>query len=89
MYLEKESNFFIIFSSNRGLGRILEVSKGINCHEVRTPLGVVAAIVPFNFPVMVPMWTIPIALVAGNTVICKPSEKVPSAMQVSFWMLVE
>jgi acyl-CoA reductase-like NAD-dependent aldehyde dehydrogenase len=40
----------------------------------------VASIVPFNFPFMVPMWTIPIALVMGNTVICKPSEKVPMTM---------
>ena len=37
-------------------------------------------IVPFNFPVMVPLWTVPIALVTGNTVVLKPSEKVPSAM---------
>ena len=62
-------------------GRILEVSRGINCHERRTPLGVVGAVVPFNFPVMVPLWTIPIALVTGNCVVCKPSEKVPSGMQ--------
>jgi Aldehyde dehydrogenase family len=47
-------------------GRILEVSRGITCHDVREPLGVVASIVPFNFPVMVPLWTIPIALAAGN-----------------------
>jgi Aldehyde dehydrogenase family len=44
---------------------------------VREPVGVVACIVPFNFPAMVPMWTVPIALVAGNCVIVKPSEKVP------------
>lgn len=62
-------------------GRILEVSKGIHCQEVRDPIGVVAAIVPFNFPMMVPMWTIPIALTLGNCVICKPSEKVPYTMQ--------
>lgn len=57
-------------------GRILEVSRGITCQEQRTPLGVVAAIVPFNFPFMVPMWTIPISLTMGNCVILKPSEKV-------------
>jgi methylmalonic acid semialdehyde dehydrogenase len=62
-------------------GRILEVSKGINCQELRQPLGVVAAIVPFNFPAMVPMWTIPISLTVGNCVILKPSEKVPLTMQ--------
>lgn len=62
-------------------GRILEVSKGISCQELRQPLGVVAAIVPFNFPAMVPMWTIPISLTVGNCVILKPSEKVPTTMQ--------
>lgn len=62
-------------------GRVLEVSRGIECCEKRTPLGVVGAIVPFNFPMMVPMWTIPISLVTGNCVILKPSEKVPMTMQ--------
>ncbi len=62
-------------------GRILEVSKGISCQEIRSPIGVVAAIVPFNFPAMVPMWTIPISLTVGNCVILKPSEKVPNTMQ--------
>jgi malonate-semialdehyde dehydrogenase (acetylating) / methylmalonate-semialdehyde dehydrogenase len=61
-------------------GRYLEVSRGVNCRDERRPLGVVASIVPFNFPIMVPMWTIPIALAAGNTVILKPSEKVPLTM---------
>jgi malonate-semialdehyde dehydrogenase (acetylating)/methylmalonate-semialdehyde dehydrogenase len=61
-------------------GRILEVSRGITCKDERIPLGVVAAIVPFNFPAMVPMWTIPIALTMGNCVILKPSEKVPMTM---------
>lgn len=62
-------------------GRVLEVSRGISCQEVRKPLGIVGAIVPFNFPAMVPMWTIPISLVMGNCVILKPSEKVPLTMQ--------
>ena len=61
-------------------GRLLEVSRGIQCCEYRDPLGVVGCIVPFNFPVMVPMWTFPIALTMGNCVILKPSEKVPGAM---------
>lgn len=61
-------------------GKILEVSKGITCYDHRAPLGVVAAIVPFNFPFMVPMWTIPISLTMGNCVILKPSEKVPMTM---------
>lgn len=62
-------------------GRKLEVSRGIQCEEVRKPLGIVGAIVPFNFPLMVPFWTIPISLTMGNCVILKPSEKVPMTMQ--------
>ena len=62
-------------------GKTLQVSRGITCQEVREPLGVVASIVPFNFPIMVPMWTVPIALALGNCVILKPSEKVPLTMR--------
>lgn len=58
-------------------GEILEVSKGVECRTDRYPLGVVASITPFNFPNMVPNWTIPNALVLGNTMILKPSEQVP------------
>jgi len=55
----------------------LEVSKGVECRTEHFPLGVVASIVPFNFPLMVPNWTMPNALVLGNTMIMKPSELVP------------
>jgi malonate-semialdehyde dehydrogenase (acetylating)/methylmalonate-semialdehyde dehydrogenase len=58
-------------------GEILEVSKGVECRTEHVPLGVVASIVPFNFPSMVPHWTIPNALTLGNCMIIKPSEKVP------------
>jgi malonate-semialdehyde dehydrogenase (acetylating)/methylmalonate-semialdehyde dehydrogenase len=58
-------------------GEILEVSKGVECRIDRHPLGVVASIVPFNFPNMVPNWTIPTALVLGNAMILKPSQLVP------------
>jgi malonate-semialdehyde dehydrogenase (acetylating) / methylmalonate-semialdehyde dehydrogenase len=58
-------------------GEILEVSKGVECRTERVPLGVVASIVPFNFPSMVPNWTIPNAIALGNCMILKPSEKVP------------
>ncbi len=58
-------------------GELLEVSKGVECRTERFPVGVVASIVPFNFPAMVPNWTIPNALVLGNTMIVKPSEQVP------------
>jgi methylmalonic acid semialdehyde dehydrogenase len=61
-------------------GRILDVSTGVQCRENREPLGVVASVVPFNFPVMVPFWTVPVALACGNCVILKPSEKVPMTM---------
>jgi len=59
---------------------ILEVSRGVECRVERRPLGVVASIVPFNFPSMVPHWTIPNALMLGNTMIVKPSEKVPLSL---------
>ena len=58
-------------------GELLEVSKGIECRAERVPIGVVASIVPFNFPAMVPNWTIPNAVALGNCMIIKPSEKVP------------
>lgn len=58
-------------------GEVLEVSKGVDCRIEHCPLGVVASITPFNFPNMVPNWTIPNALVLGNCMILKPSEQVP------------
>jgi malonate-semialdehyde dehydrogenase (acetylating)/methylmalonate-semialdehyde dehydrogenase len=58
-------------------GEVLEVSPGVECRVDRVPLGVVASIVPFNFPMMVPHWTIPIAITLGNAMVFKPSEKVP------------
>jgi malonate-semialdehyde dehydrogenase (acetylating)/methylmalonate-semialdehyde dehydrogenase len=58
-------------------GEVLEVSRGVECRTERVPLGVVASIVPFNFPSMVPHWTIPNAIALGNCLILKPSELVP------------
>lgn len=58
-------------------GEVLEVSKGVECRTEHVPLGVVASIVPFNFPAMVPNWTIPNAIALGNCMVIKPSEKVP------------
>ena len=58
-------------------GEVLEVSRGVECRTEHVPLGVVASIVPFNFPAMVPNWTIPNAIALGNCMIMKPSEKVP------------
>ena len=55
------------------------VSSNVDSYSIRQPLGVVAGITPFNFPVMVPMWMYPVAIAAGNTFVLKPSEKDPSA----------
>ncbi|MDD4966135.1 CoA-acylating methylmalonate-semialdehyde dehydrogenase [Halothiobacillus sp.] len=56
-----------------------QVGTGIDTHSLRQPLGVVAGITPFNFPVMVPLWMIPMALATGNTFVLKPSERDPGA----------
>jgi malonate-semialdehyde dehydrogenase (acetylating)/methylmalonate-semialdehyde dehydrogenase len=55
------------------------VGTGIDSYSMRQPLGVVAGITPFNFPAMVPLWMVPVALVCGNTFVLKPSERDPSA----------
>ena len=60
------------------MGESLEnVSRGIDSHSIRQPLGVCVGITPFNFPCMVPMWMYPFAIACGNAFILKPSEKVP------------
>ncbi len=56
-----------------------QVSRGVDVHSVKQPVGVVAAITPFNFPIMVPLWMTASAIACGNTVVLKPSEKDPSA----------
>ena len=58
-------------------GEVLEVSRGVECRVERYPVGIVASITPFNFPNMVPNWTIPNAIALGNAMILKPSEQVP------------
>ncbi|MBV8515921.1 MAG: CoA-acylating methylmalonate-semialdehyde dehydrogenase [Acidobacteria bacterium] len=58
-------------------GEVLEVSRGVECRVEHYPVGVVASITPFNFPNMVPNWTIPNALALGNCMVLKPSEQVP------------
>jgi malonate-semialdehyde dehydrogenase (acetylating)/methylmalonate-semialdehyde dehydrogenase len=66
-------------------GRILEdVSRNIDAETIRQPVGVCAAIVPFNFPAMVPFWFLPFAIACGNTFILKPSEQVPLTQQIAF-----
>ena len=61
-----------------------DVARGIDEMMIRQPLGVVAAITPFNFPAMVPMWFLPYAIACGNTFILKPSERVPLSMQMIY-----
>jgi malonate-semialdehyde dehydrogenase (acetylating)/methylmalonate-semialdehyde dehydrogenase len=66
-------------------GRILEdVARGVDAETVRQPVGVCAAIVPFNFPAMVPFWFLPFAIACGNTFVLKPSEQVPLTQQIAF-----
>jgi malonate-semialdehyde dehydrogenase (acetylating)/methylmalonate-semialdehyde dehydrogenase len=60
-------------------GEILEVAKDMETRSYREPLGVTAAICPFNFPAMIPLWTIPVATIVGNTCVIKPSERDPGA----------
>ena len=66
-----------------------QVSRNVDTYTIRQPLGVVAGITPFNFPVMVPMWMYPIAIACGNTFVLKPSEKDPSTSQLVAEMLAE
>lgn len=56
-----------------------QVSGSVDSHTFRQPIGVVAGITPFNFPIMVPLWMHPVAIATGNTFILKPSERVPGA----------
>jgi malonate-semialdehyde dehydrogenase (acetylating)/methylmalonate-semialdehyde dehydrogenase len=59
-----------------------QVSRDVDVHNFRQPLGVVAGITPFNFPIMVPLWMHPIAIATGNTFVLKPSERDPSASRL-------
>lgn len=68
---------FALSIQNLDLGGKVEVSRGVTCEYKREALGVVANITPFNFPAMVPMWTIPIAIALGNSYVWKPSDKTP------------
>ncbi len=66
-------------------GRVLEdVARNVDAETVRQPVGVCAAIVPFNFPAMVPFWFLPFAIACGNTFVLKPSEQVPLTQQIAF-----
>lgn len=64
-----------------------DIARGIDEHMIRQPLGVVAAITPFNFPGMIPLWFLPYAVACGNCFILKPSEKVPMTSQKLFELI--
>ena len=64
-----------------------DIARGIDEHMFRQPLGVVAAITPFNFPAMIPLWFLPYAVATGNAFILKPSEKVPLTTQKLYGLL--
>src|SRR3954452_3862994 len=64
-----------------------DIARGIDEHMFRQPVGVVAAITPFNFPGMIPLWFLPYALACGNCFVLKPSEKVPMTSQLLFKLL--
>jgi malonate-semialdehyde dehydrogenase (acetylating)/methylmalonate-semialdehyde dehydrogenase len=69
-------------------GRVLEdVARNVDCETLRQPVGVCAAIVPFNFPAMVPFWFLPFAIACGNTFVLKPSEQVPLTQHLAFEIL--
>lgn len=63
------------------------IAPSIDCTVMRQPIGVCAAIAPFNFPAMVPLWFLPFAVVCGNTFVLKPSEQVPLSQQRMFQLL--
>ncbi|EXJ79564.1 methylmalonate-semialdehyde dehydrogenase (acylating) [Capronia epimyces CBS 606.96] len=63
-------------------GEVIEVAKDMETRSYREPLGVVASICPFNFPAMIPLWSVPLATVTGNTLILKPSERDPGATMI-------
>ena len=66
-------------------GRVLEdVARNVDAETIRQPVGVCAAIAPFNFPAMVPFWFLPFAIATGNTFVLKPSEQVPMTQALVF-----
>ena len=70
------------------MGKVLEdIAPGIDELMIRQPVGVVAAITPFNFPGMIPLWFLPYAIACGNTFVLKPSERVPLTMQKVFRLI--
>src|SRR6476661_2118135 len=71
----------------RAIENLEDVARGIDEMMIRQPLGVVAAIVPFNFPGMIPFWFLPYAIATGNTFVLKPSERVPLTMKRAYELM--
>lgn len=72
------------------LGEVLpSISRDMDTHSIRMPLGVCSGITPFNFPAMIPLWMFPLALVCGNTFVIKPSERDPGATMILMELLKE
>lgn len=70
------------------LGETLpSITKDMDTHTYRLPLGVCAGVAPFNFPAMIPLWMFPVAMVCGNTYLLKPSERVPACAMLLAKML--
>lgn len=80
---------FALSIQNLDNGAKMEVSRGVHCEFRREPLGPILSITPFNFPAMVPMWTIPIAITVGNAYVWKPSEKTPLTATLVGQSLIE
>lgn len=70
-------------------GETLEVANNMETKMIREPLGVIGSICPFNFPAMVPLWSLPLVLVTGNTAVIKPSERVPGAAMIIAELVAE
>ena len=66
-----------------------QIATNVDSHVFRQPLGVVAAITPFNFPAMVPLWFLPFAVATGNCIVVKPSEQVPLSARILFRLLAQ
>ena len=80
---------FAVGLQDSDIGGAMDVSRGVRCEYIREPIGVTVGITPFNFPAMVPMWMIPIALAVGNSFILKPSDKVPFTPCVLGELIIE
>lgn len=68
---------------------LANIARDMDTQSYRVPLGVCAGIAPFNFPAMIPLWMFPLALMAGNTYVLKPSERVPGATMILMELLNE